>query len=307
MAVLNFPHQGVVINGVRYFPRKSLTHVLEDKSVYEVVAEDGSSLIAKLVLLEEDRGTGIKGMSSFDRETFLSQRWGPDPHPNVHFPLATAEQDGIGYVLTRYLAEDLESVLLREGPFTPRQTLHVLQQIANALTFLHGKGISVRDVKLDNMLVQLDGVQRGQVIREMILLKETIVKLFDMGLAIHPDMHFLREGTDFYGNEDYAAPEMILRNAEQMENPHLMDMYSLGICAYYLLTQISPFKNINVQTVIALSLRDLFPMFILYNDTILPFSLKKVISTAVSYCPLDRYQTPQEFVNAFAAEIPKEK
>lgn len=106
------------------------------------------------------------------------------------------------------------------GPLPLAETVTVLRRVAEALAYIHGRGIVHRDVKPENVL--LDGA--GDV------------RLTDFGLAL------LREdagrtrltGTDVVmGTYDYMSPEQ--REASRNVDAR-SDLYALGVLAYELLT-----------------------------------------------------------------------
>src|SRR5688572_15057034 len=93
----------------------------------------------------------------------------------------------------------------------------VLAQLAEAIAFLHTRGVIHRDVKLPNVLVA-----------------NGTAKLLDFGLALdsrHLDGEMARE-TRIVGTPEYLAPEYIAR---QSVTP-AMDVYALGVLGFKLVT-----------------------------------------------------------------------
>jgi len=109
------------------------------------------------------------------------------------------------------------------GTFGPleRKTKAIVHQWAKALLHCHKNGISHRDVKLDNCLID----------------KEGKTKLIDFGLA---SMDEKGEGSclNFVGSPEYVAPEII---RSKPYSGTKADVYSLGVSLYCLLFGQYPF------------------------------------------------------------------
>jgi serine/threonine protein kinase len=96
-------------------------------------------------------------------------------------------------------------------------------QIAMALGYLHKKGIVHRDLKLENILVDMNGY----------------LKIIDFGLAKMLDQN---DTTKTYcGTPEYLAPEMI----QQTGHNFGIDWWALGILIYEMRIGVTPFFNKN--------------------------------------------------------------
>jgi serine/threonine protein kinase len=96
-------------------------------------------------------------------------------------------------------------------------------QIAMALGYLHKKGIVHRDLKLENILVDMNGY----------------LKIIDFGLAKMLDSN---DTTKTYcGTPEYLAPEMI----QQIGHNFAIDWWALGILIYEMRIGVTPFFNKN--------------------------------------------------------------
>lgn len=112
-------------------------------------------------------------------------------------------------------------------PGTPDRTSEVLRYatlLADALAYVHQRGLVHRDIKSSNVVILPDGR----------------VKLVDFG-AVHlvdPMERLTAEG-EFLGTFAYAAPEQI--SGGQVD--HRSDLYSFGVLLYRLLTGRRPFDD----------------------------------------------------------------
>lgn len=104
----------------------------------------------------------------------------------------------------------------------------IIHQIATALFYLKSFGIAHRDMKPDNIMMSAKG-------------DDSEIKLIDFGLSkiIGPK----ERSKDPFGTIPYAAPEIILRKPYS----HSVDIWSLGVTMFFLLTGFHPFDSHDQQ------------------------------------------------------------
>ncbi|MEO8687690.1 MAG: protein kinase [Solirubrobacteraceae bacterium] len=146
-------------------------------------------------------------------------------HPNVIPVYYTGEEDGIAYIVMRYVAgDDLRSLVRSEGELEAPRATRIVFQVGAGLDAAHGAGLVHRDVKPANILL---GPQEH-------------VYLSDFGLSKHAlsDRGETASGR-WVGTLDYVAPEQI--RGERLDAR--ADVYALGCVLYFALTGSAPFAH----------------------------------------------------------------
>ncbi|MEM9659868.1 MAG: serine/threonine-protein kinase, partial [Planctomycetota bacterium] len=149
-------------------------------------------------------------------------------HPNL-VRLSFADKDGETYFLvTEYVpGADLRRLVRFQGRLDARHSAVVVSQAAEALAYVHERGIVHRDVKPGNLLVTPAGH----------------TKLTDLGLARFSseiDKPGLDRSKHIVGTPDFIAPETIVSPSEVRT---VSDVYSLGCTLYYAVTGKVPFPG----------------------------------------------------------------
>ncbi|XP_071942493.1 kalirin-like isoform X2 [Antedon mediterranea] len=112
--------------------------------------------------------------------------------------------------------------------YSERQAVSYLQQVLEALLYLHTCRIAHLDIKPENILVDLSSMS-------------PVLKLIDFGDSIHIDhknyIHTLQ------GSPEFAAPELINKFYVDVNT----DMWSFGVLTYVMLSGVSPFLDDSVE------------------------------------------------------------
>jgi serine/threonine protein kinase len=161
----------------------------------------------------------------FIREAQLAARI---RHPNVIAVMDAAhdEATGLYFIVMEYVGGGSLSWHLRHGPLPEAKALAVVTGIAHALVIAEENRIVHRDIKPDNIMLDLRGT----------------AKLADLGLAKHSlDSRIsLTLGGSFMGTPAYMSPEQA-RDAKVADTRD--DIYSLGASFYECLTGEPPFQG----------------------------------------------------------------
>lgn len=125
----------------------------------------------------------------------------------------------------------LEGINFSKGPMKWDAASDVICQAADGLHYLHKQNMVHRDVKPDNILIEVNGN----------------AKLLDFGLTLADESGFEDEfslamifGHDCLGTADYIPPE---QSEDSLLVDHRADIYSLGCTMYTALTAKRPFPG----------------------------------------------------------------
>uniref|UniRef100_A0A6U4Q5S4 Protein kinase domain-containing protein n=1 Tax=Hemiselmis andersenii TaxID=464988 RepID=A0A6U4Q5S4_HEMAN len=161
-------------------------------------------------------------------------------HHNVVYMKEFVENKDKYYIILEYLTggELFDRIVdAPNGHFTERDAAKIMRQVMGALAYLHGKGIVHRDLKPENFLLADES-------------PDAQIKIADFGFACNvTGEHSLR---GLCGSPGYVAPE-IIREKDGYGLP--VDMWSMGVIFYILLTGIPPFAGDSDEESFAMTLK----------------------------------------------------
>ena len=191
------------------------------------------------------------------------------------------EPDG-AYLVMRWLRGGSLRGLLSQRPVLSITTIsQFLEQIGDALSAGHRKGIIHQDIKPENIL--LDEYENAY--------------LTDFGIARKRyELEAPEPEKEGFGTAAYASPEQILRQPITVQT----DVYSLGMMVYELLTGTVPFDAPSESTIIHKQLHE--PVPVIRRDGI-PYEVNQVIWRATAKKPADRYPDTLTLVADFQRAI----
>jgi eukaryotic-like serine/threonine-protein kinase len=166
---------------------------------------------------------GARNVARFEREVQLTARL---THPNtIRIFDYGRTPDGIFYYAMEYLqGANLADVIAAGGPMPAGRVIHILDQVAGALTEAHGIGLIHRDIKPANIFL----TEQGGV--------PDVAKVLDFGLVKQvgdAEEPALTNTSTLTGTPLYMAPESITSPEEVDARA---DLYALGAVGYFLLT-----------------------------------------------------------------------
>ncbi|MDQ2716799.1 MAG: serine/threonine protein kinase [Chloroflexota bacterium] len=197
-------------------------------------------------------------------------------HPHIVSMLDFGVEDDEPFLVMDYAPNGtLRQRHPRGSRLAPTTILPYLLNVGSALQFAHNERLIHRDVKPENMLI---GRQGG-------------ILLSDFGIAFNM-LSSHSESTNIAGTVVYMAPEQ-LRGKPRPAS----DQYTLAVIVYEWLCGQRPFTG-SVAEVMAQHLNAEPPSLSLLVPVIPP-ALDKVVLTALSKHPADRYASVWDFVQAF--------
>ena len=110
----------------------------------------------------------------------------------------------------------------------------IVYQICLAINYLHASGVIHRDLKLENIMVDLVDLE-GDVEKEDYIEHQLVCKLTDFGFATVIDN---KKKTLSVGSPIYMAPDVLNRQYDSK-----CDLWALGVLTYMLLTGKPPFEG----------------------------------------------------------------
>ncbi|KAI8961491.1 kinase-like protein [Daldinia sp. FL1419] len=159
-------------------------------------------------------------------------------HPSlVHLKAWSIEPTRALLVLSYCPGGDLFDVATTyRDSLTPQLLRRIFAEIVGAVGYLHERGIVHRDIKLENVLVNIPPAELTNPDQDWAVYPYSVTTLTDLGLsrrAANDEKLETRCGSD-----DYAAPEVILG---QPYDGRAVDAWSLGVLLYALLESRLPF------------------------------------------------------------------
>ena len=132
-------------------------------------------------------------------------------------------QKHICLVMEYICAGDLLSYIRKRNPINENICKYIFKQIILALSYIHSNNIVHRDIKLDNILIDLDNK----------------IKICDFGVSkrLSANNEVMKEQC---GTPAYMAPEIIRGNGYE---GYGVDIWSAGVVLYALLSGTLPFKG----------------------------------------------------------------
>lgn len=190
----------------------------------------------------------------------------------------SGEQDGIPYVVMKYIEGASLAEFLKHERMAPVRAVELVVKVALGLGAVHEKGIIHRDMKPGNILLDKAG--------------EPL--LTDFGLA-RPENHAERtqltqEGA-VVGTPAYMAPEQA--SGETKRLGPWTDVYSLSVVLYQLLTGRLPFEGPVLSILHKIAHEPFPPPCSLAPD--LDAALEAIVVKGMARRPEDRYQSAREF------------
>ena len=205
-------------------------------------------------------------------------------HPNIVqvFDSGKDEASHRHYIVMEYVDGPSCSDLLREhGQLGIDDTVRIVVEACHGLDYAHRAGVVHRDVKPGNLLIS----------------NETgAVKLADFGIAKAAEQTRVTQVGSVLGTAAYLSPEQ----AQGKEAGPASDIYSLGVCAYQLLTGRLPYEYSSLTELALKQQNEGFEPIRRFRREV-PAELDRAIQLCLSRDPDARYGSALELAEALEA------
>ena len=231
-------------------------------------------------LLHREISEEADQLERFRREARTAARLS---HPNLVSVIDAGEDEGRPYIVFEYVeGETLKRRIQHEGGLTADEAIAYAIEIGRGLIAAHGRKLVHRDVKPQNVLIDMDGR----------------AKVTDFGIARSLEGKGLTATGRVLGTTDYVSPEQAM--GEEVDERS--DVYSLGVVLYEMLTGDVPF---HAETQVGVAMKHVNePMpDVLATRPELSAAVAAVIDRATAKDPRDRYASVGEMVRDLEATL----
>ena len=200
-------------------------------------------------------------------------------HPNIVPVHGVEERQGnLCFVMGFVDGETLTQRVRRAGPLSAADATRLMQEVAWALSYAHGRGIIHRDVKPDNIMIER---ATGRAV------------VTDFGISRSEDASSLTAVGEVVGTPHYMSPEQAA--GEPLDGRS--DLYALGCVAFFAVTGEAPFDAPGATELLALHLTRPAPP-VLSRRPDLPVTLAKAIDRLLQKEREARFASGEQLVAA---------
>ena len=230
--------------------------------------DTGAKIALKTMALSQefDGDALADARTRFQREADMAGRLN---HPDIVHILESGEDQGLAYIAMEYVDGTDMGFFAKPGHLLPeRQLLHIIARVAEALAYAHTQGVTHRDIKPTNIMVDLE---------------KGVVKVMDFGVARVTDATRTRTGV-VLGTPTYMSPEQLSGQTVDGRS----DLYSLGVTLFQLLTGQLPYKHTSMATLMRAISQEVPPPVSSIRPE-LPAALDDIVGLALQKHPNTRY------------------
>ncbi|ADE20026.1 serine/threonine-protein kinase [Mycoplasma crocodyli] len=263
------------MNDYKHFP-PSWSNVYKDYKVLKVLGIGGMAIVYLVETLDKNKyhfalkyrkqDNNNDNLLRFRNELFLHKKINSKNFPYIVDEYINAFNEQ--YFVMEYIEGKTLKEIIKENRFIEtRIAIMYARQIANGISKIHNLGIIHRDIKSENIMITND--QK--------------IKIIDLGISFDTSKS-VNNVPNSVCTSYYNAPETI-ENSNNISNA--VDIYSLGILIYEMLTGKYPFKGSTPIETILMHKRYRMPS--LRNIKGVSETLEMIINKATAKNPNDRY------------------
>ncbi|KAK4916761.1 Serine/threonine kinase [Elasticomyces elasticus] len=200
----------LAVLGKGNFGKVMLAETKTTKQLYAI------KVLKKEFIIENDE---VESVRSEKRVLLIANK---ERHPflvNLH---ACFQTETRVYFVMEYIAGGDLMLHIQRGQFGTKRAQFYAAEVCLALKYFHENGVIYRDLKLDNIMLCLDGH----------------IKIADYGLC-KEDMWYGSTTSTFCGTPEFMAPEILL----DKKYGRAVDWWAFGVLIYQMLLQQSPFRG----------------------------------------------------------------
>jgi WD40 repeat protein len=271
---------------------------------FEFLEELGAGRFGRVILAHDKKLSSLVAVKRLHSATPREERqveFASDlDHPNVVRLLdMVVEEDRPPLLVFQYhysitLGEWLTANVARASE---NDVANLFAQIAEAVDYVHTRGVFHRDLSPNNILLELPKPVQADAdeVVERIPLNRVTPLVTDFGLSKRPGQNQTVTGSgDLFGTPGYIAPEMAA-NRVDVAGPGL-DLFALGVLLYETLTGVNPFRGSTISKSVQLALRFDPPSPLAYRP-----ELSKRLANICLHClhkdPRRRYASAADLAN----------
>ena len=258
-------------------------HTISHYIITEKLGEGGMGVVYKAEDTKLDRPVALKFLAPhllrddearkhFEREAKAAARL---DHPNICTVYEIDEAEGRTFIVMAYLEGETVREKIKARPLKLEDALEIAIQTAQGLQAAHEKGITHRDIKSANLIVN----------------PKSQVKIMDFGLAQLAEQSRLTKTATILGTPAYMSPEQ----AKRQPTDRRTDVWSLGVVIYEMVTGRLPFEG-EREDAVACSIVHQEPEPITAQRVGVPTDLDRIVGKAMAKSPDERYQHVDEML-----------
>jgi len=207
-------------------------------------------------------------------------------HPNICRIHEFLQMDGRTFLSMELVdGEPLDDLLQRSGPLPLEQARHIMAGICSGLEAAHARGVTHRDLKPGNILLEHGS---GRVV------------ITDFGIARLADPGRREIEAEVAGTPEYMSPEQ----AQGRPAGPAADVYSAGVILYEMLTGRLPITG-DTPVEVARRQVEQRPMPPRQYLPSIPAELERVLLRCLAKDPRRRFQRARQLAAALGLEVPR--
>ncbi|WP_328711057.1 serine/threonine-protein kinase [Nocardia salmonicida] len=235
--------------------------------------------LTALKLLNRDLFADERVRARFEREADLAAQL---DHPGIVTVYDRGTEGEQLWISMQYV-DGIDAATVDPMALPPERAVQIIEGVADALDYAHGRGVLHRDVKPANILLARSISGQGER-----------VFLTDFGIArLRADSTHLTQQGMFTATLAYASPEQMTG----ADLDHRSDQYSLACSLYWLFTGLAPFDSADPNEIIRGTLYAAPPPLALRRAGLPPI-MDAVLAAAMAKHPAARFDSCASFAKA---------